>query len=82
MVGILIKDGILLLYKSDDGFMFDEVWMFEKFQVFVVFIVKFSEYEVYSEMFQGSVKVFEVVRVKIEILELRKQLMDVENELQ
>lgn len=80
--GILIKDGTSLLHKSDDGFTLDEARMSEKSQALAALIAKFSEYEVYSETFQGSAKAPEVVRVKTEISELRKQLMDVENELQ
>lgn len=80
--GILIKDGTSLLDKSDDGFTLDDARMSEKSQALAAFIAKFSEYEVYSETFQGSAKAPEVARVKTEISELRKQLMDVENELQ
>ena len=80
--GILIKDGTLLLDKSDDGFTLDEARMSETSQALAALIAKFSEYEVYSETFQGSAKAPEVARVKTEISELRKQLMDVENELQ
>ena len=80
--GILIKDGTSLLDKSDDGFTLDDARMSEKSQVFAALIAKFSEYEVYSETFQGSAKAHEVARVKTEISELRKQLMGVENELQ
>ena len=80
--GILIKDVTSLLDKSDDGFTLDDARMSEKSQALAAFIAKFSEYEVYSEMFQGSAKAPEVARVKTEISELRKQLMDVENELQ
>ena len=80
--GILIKDGTSLLDKSDDGFTLDEARMSEKSQALAALIAKFSEYEVYSETFQGSAKAPEVARVKTEISELRKQLMDVENGLQ
>ena len=80
--GILIKDGTSLLDKSDDGFTLEHARMSEKSQALAALIAKFSEYEVYSETFQGSAKAPEVARVKTEISELRTQLMGVENELQ
>ena len=79
---ILIKDGTSLLDTSDDGFTLDDARMSEKSQALAALIAKFSEYEVYSETFQGSARAPEVARVKTEISELRKRLMDAENELQ
>ena len=80
--GILIQDGTSLLDKSDDGFTLDEARMSEKSQALSALIAKFKEYELYSETFQGSARAPEVARVKTEISELRRQMMDVEIALQ
>lgn len=80
--GILIKDATSLLDKNDDGFTLDNARMSEKSQVLAALIAKFNEYETYSETFQGSAKAPEVARVKTKISELKKQLMNADNEVQ